>query len=136
MNPTQPVAVAPDRIHPESLPGYVQLKGANLKNQILFYERAIGLQVNWQDDARAGLGVKGEIACFLKMKAARLGFDLSPHDPAAVVAQAYTPSAGKSRWCARKGLPKYTGFSLPGERLRLGPSRTVADPIPGFDTGG
>ncbi len=57
MNPTQPVAIAPDRIHPETLPGYVQLKVANLKNQILFYEHAIGLQTNWQDETRAGLGV-------------------------------------------------------------------------------
>lgn len=38
---------------------YVLLKVANLKNQLLFYQHALGLQVNWQDDARAGLGVKG-----------------------------------------------------------------------------
>src|ERR1051325_5734760 len=59
MNPTQPVAIAPDRIHPETLPGYVYLKVANLKNQLLFYQRAIGLHVNWQDDTRAGLGANG-----------------------------------------------------------------------------
>lgn len=55
----QPLAVSPDRIHPESLPGYIHLKVANLENQILFYQRAIGLQLNWRKDKSAALGVSG-----------------------------------------------------------------------------
>ncbi len=58
-NPTQPVAIAADRIHPDTRPGYVRLKVADLENQILFYEQAIGLRLNWQDDTQAGLGVDG-----------------------------------------------------------------------------
>ena len=59
MNPTEPFAISLNRIHPATLPGYVLLKVANLPNQILFYERAIGLQVNWQEETRAGLGING-----------------------------------------------------------------------------
>jgi len=55
----QPVALAPDRIHPDTLPGYVALKVADLKNQLVFYQHVIGLQVNWQEATRAGLGVNG-----------------------------------------------------------------------------
>ena len=55
----QPVAIAPQRIHPETLPGYVALKVADLANQIQFYQRLLGLQVNWQDATQAGLGAGG-----------------------------------------------------------------------------
>lgn len=57
--PQQPVAISADRIHPESLPGYIHLKVANLENQVLFYQQAIGLQLNWRKDKNAGLGVSG-----------------------------------------------------------------------------
>ena len=55
----QPAAISPQRIHPESLPGYIHLKVANLENQISFYQQAIGLQLNWRKDKNAGLGVSG-----------------------------------------------------------------------------
>lgn len=55
----QPVAIAPQRIHPDTLPGYVQLKVANLANQLQFYQKLLGLQVNWQAATQAGLGVDG-----------------------------------------------------------------------------
>ncbi len=55
----QPIAIAPQRIHPGTLPGYVALKVADLANQLHFYQQLIGLQVNWQDATHAGLGVNG-----------------------------------------------------------------------------
>jgi catechol 2,3-dioxygenase len=54
-----PLAIATHRIHPRTLPGYVQLKVASLENLITFYQHALGLQVNWREAARAGLGVDG-----------------------------------------------------------------------------
>jgi len=55
----QPVAISADRIHPESLPGYIHLKVADLDNQIRFYQQVIGLQLNWRKDKSAALGVNG-----------------------------------------------------------------------------
>ena len=55
----QPVAIAPHRIHPDTKPAYVHLKVANLENQRTFYQSVIGLELNWQDGASAGLGVAG-----------------------------------------------------------------------------
>ncbi len=50
---------AADRIHPESLPGYIHIKVANLENQILFYKTAIGLELNWRKDQIAAMGMGG-----------------------------------------------------------------------------
>lgn len=55
----QPAAIAPHRIHPDTRPAYVHLKVANLENQRTFYQRVIGLELNWQDGASAGLGIGG-----------------------------------------------------------------------------
>ena len=55
----QPHAIAPDRIHPDTLPGYIHIKVADLENQILFYEKVIGLQLNWRKDKTAAMGVNG-----------------------------------------------------------------------------
>jgi catechol 2,3-dioxygenase len=55
----QPIAISPHRIDPATLPGYVQLKVADLENQLVFYQTALGMQVNWQDLGRAGLGIDG-----------------------------------------------------------------------------
>jgi catechol 2,3-dioxygenase len=55
----QPVTISSDRLHPESLPGYIHLKVADLDNQILFYQQALGLQLNWRKDKSAALGVSG-----------------------------------------------------------------------------
>jgi len=53
----QPQAIARDRIHVESLPGYIHLKVADLENQIDFYQKAIGLQLIWQRRQSAALGI-------------------------------------------------------------------------------
>ena len=41
LNLPQPIAIATDRIHPDTLPGYVHLKVIDLDNQVLFYQQAI-----------------------------------------------------------------------------------------------
>ncbi|HRJ55748.1 MAG: Catechol-2,3-dioxygenase [Anaerolineales bacterium] len=58
-SPMKPHAIAADRIHPESLPGYIHIKVANLENQILFYKTAIGLELNWRKDQIAAMGMGG-----------------------------------------------------------------------------
>jgi catechol 2,3-dioxygenase len=55
----EPLAIAPHRIDPLTKPGYVQLKVANLENQLNFYQRVIGLHLNWRSGTRAGLGSDG-----------------------------------------------------------------------------
>ena len=50
---------APFRIDPTTWPSHVSLTVANLSRQLEFYQRVIGLQVHWQDGARAGLGAGG-----------------------------------------------------------------------------
>jgi len=52
----QPVAIAAHRIHPQTRPGYVHLKVANLENQLVFYQQALGLRLHWQNGNSAGLG--------------------------------------------------------------------------------
>jgi len=52
----QPVAIAPHRIHPQTRPGYVHLKVANLDKQLDFYQQVLGLRLHWQDGNSAGLG--------------------------------------------------------------------------------
>jgi len=56
----QPVAIAPHRIHPQTRPGFVLLKVANLENQLAFYQRALGLRLHWKNENSAGLGAGGE----------------------------------------------------------------------------
>ncbi len=55
----QPVAISPDRIHTETLPGYIHIKVVDLENQILFYKTAIGLELNWRKDKTAAMGIGG-----------------------------------------------------------------------------
>ena len=59
LNIPQPLAIAVDRIHPDTLPGYVHLKVIDLDNQVMFYQQAIGLQLNWKKGNSAGLGIEG-----------------------------------------------------------------------------
>ncbi len=59
MTAPQPVAIAPHRISPETRPGHVHLKVAHLDQQIEFYQRVTGLQLNWRKDESAGLGIDG-----------------------------------------------------------------------------
>jgi catechol 2,3-dioxygenase len=56
----QPVAIAPHRIHSQTRPGYVHLKVANLENQLVFYQQALGLRLHWQEGNSAGLGAGAE----------------------------------------------------------------------------
>lgn len=55
----QPVAIAPHRIHPQTRPGYVHLKVANLDNQLAFYQQVLGLHLHWQEGDSIGLGAGG-----------------------------------------------------------------------------
>ena len=55
----QPVAMSPHRIHPQTKPGYVHLKVANLENQLAFYQQVLGLRLHWKDENSAGLGAGG-----------------------------------------------------------------------------
>lgn len=55
----QPVAISPHRIHPQTKPGYVHLKVADLKNQLAFYQQVLGLRLHWKDENSAGLGAGG-----------------------------------------------------------------------------
>jgi catechol 2,3-dioxygenase len=55
----QPVAISPHRIPTETRPAYVQLKVADLENQLAFYQQVIGLALNWREMDRAGLGAGG-----------------------------------------------------------------------------
>ena len=56
LNVPQPIAISADRIHPDTLPGYVHLKVIDLDNQVMFYQQVIGLQLNWREGNSAGLG--------------------------------------------------------------------------------
>ena len=55
----QPIAIAPHRIHPQTRPGFVHLKVANLDNQLAFYQQVLGLRLHWKDGKSAGLGAGG-----------------------------------------------------------------------------
>jgi catechol 2,3-dioxygenase len=46
-------------IHPATLIGHVSLNVASLENQITFYQQALGFQVHWREDNKAGLGAGG-----------------------------------------------------------------------------
>jgi catechol 2,3-dioxygenase len=46
-------------IHPSTGVGHVSLTVANLENQILFYEKAMGFKVHWKKEKQAGLGAGG-----------------------------------------------------------------------------
>jgi len=46
-------------IHPATLLGHVSLTVANLENQILFYQQALGFKLHWREGNKAGLGAGG-----------------------------------------------------------------------------
>ena len=56
----QPIAIASHRIHPNTRPGYVHLKVADIERQLAFYQNVLGLRLNWRNQKSAGLGVEGE----------------------------------------------------------------------------
>jgi catechol 2,3-dioxygenase len=43
-------------IHPETRMGHIALKVANLDNQIMFYQQALGFKLHWREGNKAGLG--------------------------------------------------------------------------------
>ncbi len=59
MSMLQPIAVSPQRIHPDTRPAYVHLKVADLENQLIFYQNVLQLGLNWREGRNAGLGVAG-----------------------------------------------------------------------------
>jgi catechol 2,3-dioxygenase len=46
-------------IHPKTMMGQISLTVANLENQIMFYQQALGFKLHWRDGNRAGLGSGG-----------------------------------------------------------------------------
>jgi catechol 2,3-dioxygenase len=46
-------------IHPKTLMGAISLKVANLENQLMFYQQAMGFKLHWRDGNKAGLGAGG-----------------------------------------------------------------------------
>jgi len=46
-------------IHPDTLIGHVSLRVANLENQLMFYQQALGFKTHWRKDNKAGLGAGG-----------------------------------------------------------------------------
>lgn len=68
-SPTQTESLA---IAPSTVPGYVHLKVADLERQIEFYEKVIGLKLQWRKDGLAGLGVGNEdLLRLTELKSAR-----------------------------------------------------------------
>jgi catechol 2,3-dioxygenase len=56
MNQIQNIAKTEFSIHPKTLIGNVSLAVANLENQIAFYQQALGFQLHWRNENKAGLG--------------------------------------------------------------------------------
>jgi catechol 2,3-dioxygenase len=46
-------------IHPKTLMGTISLTVANLENQLMFYQQAMGFKLHWRDGNKAGLGAGG-----------------------------------------------------------------------------
>lgn len=59
MNQPQTFAKADFSIHPATTLGYVSLTVANLENQLLFYQQALGFKLHWREGNQAGLGAGG-----------------------------------------------------------------------------
>lgn len=70
--PPQPVALAPQRIDPQTRPSHVHLNVANLENALIFYQQVIGLELNWRESESAGLGAAGgDLVRLTQLPAAR-----------------------------------------------------------------
>lgn len=59
MNQPQPIAISPQRLDPQTRPACVHLNVANLENELIFYQRALGLELTWRSGESAGLGAAG-----------------------------------------------------------------------------
>jgi len=60
MNAQNQATPAAFSIHPATLLGHVSLSVADLERQLAFYQETLGLQVNWRETKRAGLGTGGQ----------------------------------------------------------------------------
>ena len=57
MNELQKLEVKTEfSIHPATMIGHVSLRVANLENQIVFYQQALGFKLHWREGNKAGLG--------------------------------------------------------------------------------
>ena len=56
---TNTITQADFSIHPTTLLGHVSLTVANLENQILFYQQALGFKLHWREGNKAGMGAGG-----------------------------------------------------------------------------
>jgi catechol 2,3-dioxygenase len=56
MNQTQTAEKAEFSIHPDTKIGVVSLRVANLENQLMFYQQAMGFKLHWREENQAGLG--------------------------------------------------------------------------------
>ncbi len=59
MNQLQAAQKTDFSIHPATKIGMVSLKVADLENQLVFYQQALGFRLHWRDGNRAGLGAGG-----------------------------------------------------------------------------
>ncbi|HSB00024.1 MAG TPA: VOC family protein [Anaerolineales bacterium] len=59
MNQLQAAEKTEFSIHPGTKIGMVSLRVASLENQLAFYQQALGFQLHWREDKRAGLGAGG-----------------------------------------------------------------------------
>jgi catechol 2,3-dioxygenase len=56
---TTPEAKTEFSIHPKTLMGTISLTVANLENQLMFYQQAMGFKLHWREGNKAGLGAGG-----------------------------------------------------------------------------
>jgi catechol 2,3-dioxygenase len=47
-------------VHPKTMMGAISLRVANLENQLLFYQQALGFKLHWREGNQAGLGSGGK----------------------------------------------------------------------------
>lgn len=59
MNQIQTADKTEFSIHPATRIGAVSLRVADLENQLVFYQQALGFQLHWREGSRAGLGAGG-----------------------------------------------------------------------------
>ena len=56
---TNPETKTEFSIHPKTLMGAISLTVANLENQMMFYQQAMGFKLHWREGNKAGLGAGG-----------------------------------------------------------------------------
>lgn len=56
---TNPETKTEFSIHPKTVMGAISLTVANLENQLMFYQQAMGFKLHWRDGNKVGLGAGG-----------------------------------------------------------------------------